>query len=39
MLDAESWLGDGGSGIAFARLGDSKGYFGRAIQTLVIERR
>jgi hypothetical protein len=39
LLDAESWLGDTGSGIAFARLGDSKGYFARAIQSLVIEKR
>ena len=39
LLDAETWLGDHGAGIAFARLGDSKGYFGRAIQSLVIEKR
>lgn len=39
LLDAESWLGPAGSGIAFARLGDERGYFGRAIQSLVIEPR
>ena len=30
---------DHGTGIAFAKLGDSRGYFGRAIQSLVIEPR
>lgn len=39
LLDAESWLGPNGAGIAAARLGDAHGYFGRAIQNLVIERR
>ena len=39
LLDAQTWLGDHGSGIAFAKLGDSRGYFGRAIQSLVIEPR
>jgi Thioesterase-like superfamily len=39
LLDAQTWLGDGASGIAFAKLGDSRGYFGRAIQSLVIEKR
>jgi Thioesterase-like superfamily len=39
LLDARTWLGDDGSGIAFAKLGDSRGYFGRAIQSLVIEPR
>ncbi|HEX7114429.1 MAG TPA: thioesterase family protein [Steroidobacter sp.] len=39
LLDATTWLGDAGTGIAFARLADERGYFGRAIQTLVIERR
>jgi Thioesterase-like superfamily len=38
LLDAQTWLGDGGSGIAFARLGDRRGYFGRAVQSIVIER-
>jgi hypothetical protein len=39
LLDAQSWLGDHGTGIAFAKLGDTRGYFGRAIQSLVIEPR
>lgn len=39
LLDAQTWLGDDGSGIAFAKLGDSRGYFGRAVQSLVIEPR
>jgi Thioesterase-like superfamily len=39
LLDAETWLGTRGAGIAFAKLGDERGYFGRAIQSLVIERR
>lgn len=39
LLDAQSWVGDRGTGIAFARLGDERGYFGRAVQSLVIERR
>lgn len=39
LLDAQTWLGEHGAGIAFARLGDERGYFGRAIQSLVIERR
>lgn len=39
LLDAQTWLGGHGSGIAFAKLGDTRGYFGRAIQSLVIEPR
>jgi hypothetical protein len=39
LLDAQTWLGDHGAGIAFARLGDERGYFGRAVQSMVIERR
>jgi Thioesterase-like superfamily len=39
LLDAESWIGPDGAGIAASRLGDVKGYFGRAIQNLVIEKR
>src|SRR4051812_18707448 len=39
LLDAESWIGPDGAGLAMARLGDARGYFGRAIQTLVIEKR
>ncbi|MDY6944124.1 MAG: thioesterase family protein [Pseudomonadota bacterium] len=39
LLDAQTWIGDHGAGLAFAKLGDERGYFGRAIQSLVIERR
>jgi hypothetical protein len=39
LLDAESWIGPDGAGLSMARLADSDGYFGRAIQSLVIERR
>ena len=39
LLDAESWIGPDGAGLAMARLGDEHGYFGRAIQSLVIEKR
>jgi hypothetical protein len=39
LLDAETWLGSDGGGIAHARLGDTSGYFGRAAQSLLIERR
>jgi Acyl-CoA thioesterase C-terminal domain/Acyl-CoA thioesterase N-terminal domain len=39
LLDAESWIGPDGTGIATARLADERGYFGRAIQSLVIEKR
>jgi hypothetical protein len=39
LLDAQTWLGEHGAGIAFAKLGDERGYFGRAVQSLVIEKR
>lgn len=39
LLNAETWVGPDGAGIAVARLGDCKGYFGRAAQGLVIEKR
>jgi hypothetical protein len=39
LVDAETWLGPDGVGIAFAKLADTDGYFGRANQTLVVERR
>lgn len=39
LLDAETWLGPDGGGIAFARLADSKGYYGRVVQNLVVEAR
>jgi hypothetical protein len=39
LLDAQTWLASNGAGVAFAKLGDACGYFGRAIQSLVIEPR
>ena len=39
LVDAESWIGPEGAGLAMARLADEHGYFGRAIQSLVIEKR
>jgi hypothetical protein len=39
LLDAESWIGADGAGLAMARLADERGYFGRAVQSLVIEKR
>jgi hypothetical protein len=39
LLDAETWLGPDGSGIACARLADAEGYFGRAAQSVLIEPR
>ena len=37
LLDAETWLPANGGGIAFSRLADTSGYFGRAMQTLIVE--
>jgi Thioesterase-like superfamily len=39
LLDGESWIGSDGAGLAMARLADQRGYFGRAVQSLVIEKR
>jgi hypothetical protein len=39
LLDGESWIGPDGAGLAMARLADARGYFGRAVQSLVIEKR
>jgi hypothetical protein len=39
LLDGESWIGADGAGLAMSRLGDAHGYFGRAVQSLVIEPR
>jgi Thioesterase-like superfamily len=39
LVNAETWLGGDGGGMAFARLADTAGYFGRATQSLLIERR
>jgi hypothetical protein len=39
LLDGESWIGPDGAGLAMARLADERGTFGRAVQSLVIEKR
>ncbi|ETR76786.1 acyl-CoA thioesterase [Afipia sp. P52-10] len=39
LLDAETWLGPDGSGIASGKLADAGGYFGRAAQSILIEPR
>src|ERR1700759_25023 len=39
LLDAENWVGPEGAGLAMARLADTSGYFGRCVQSLVIEKR
>jgi Thioesterase-like superfamily len=39
LLDAESWIGLDGAGLAMARLADEQGYFGRAVQSLVVDKR
>jgi hypothetical protein len=39
LLDSESWIGPDGAGLAASKLADIKGYFGRAVQSLVIEKR
>ena len=39
LLDAETWLGPEGGGLACARLADRSGYFGRAVQTILVEPR
>jgi hypothetical protein len=39
LLDAETWAAPHGGGIAFAKLADTKGYFGRAVQNILIEKR
>jgi len=39
LLDGASWIGPDGAGLAMSRLADQRGYFGQAIQSLVIERR
>ena len=39
LLDGESSIGPAGAGLAMSRLADRQGYFGRAVQSLVIEKR
>lgn len=39
LLDSETYPGPDGGGVAFARLGDREGWFGRASQSVIFERR
>jgi len=39
LLDGESLIGRDGAGLSMARLADQRGYFGRVVQSLVIEKR
>ncbi len=39
LLDAETWAGPDLIGIAAARLADRQGYFGRAVQSILFEKR
>lgn len=39
LLNSEMTLGRDGAGLAVSRLGDAQGYFGRAVQCLVVEPR
>lgn len=39
LLNAQTWLGNDGGGMAAARLADTRGYFGRAVQNLLIDKR
>ena len=39
LLNGETLIGRDGGGLATSRLADAKGYFGRAVQSLVVERR
>ncbi|MGE3143425.1 MAG: thioesterase family protein [Hyphomonadaceae bacterium] len=39
LLDVETWASGEGRGLATARLGDKRGYFGRTLQNLVVAKR
>jgi len=39
LLDAETWAGPDSIALSMARLGDRDGYFGRAIQSVLLEKR
>jgi hypothetical protein len=39
LLDAETWLGGEGAGLAMGRLADRRGWFGRCVQSILLERR
>lgn len=38
LLDAQTWPSAEGRAVAFGRLADSQGYFGRATQSVLLER-
>ena len=38
LLDAETWIDPTGIGMAAGRLADERGYFGRCVQNLVVEK-
>jgi hypothetical protein len=39
LLDAETWAGPDSVGLAAARLADREGYFGRAAQSVLFDKR
>lgn len=39
LLDADTMAGESGGALAYARLGDQQGWFGRAVQSVLLERR
>lgn len=39
LLDAETWAGPDSIGLAAGRLADEQGYFGRAVQSILFEKR
>ena len=38
-LTANAWIDGNGSGLGYGELADEKGFFGRAVQSLVIGKR
>jgi len=39
LVDAQTWIDSNGGGVACGRLGDRRGWFVRAAQSLLVERR
>jgi acyl-CoA thioesterase len=39
LLDATSWIGPDGVALAFGKLADARGYFGQAVQSILLDRR
>lgn len=39
LLDATTWIDPAGTGMAAGRLADEQGFFGRCVQSLVVEKR